>query len=128
MKNNNLTPSQDLLVREFWEQIAVKAEALMPSTPAYARQSRAICLLLLNYDLLPGGRYVKKGTKINIRFGSNDYSAYKCQWEADRQEAYDELKANQIIDDLVNDTPETSASESTEDTEVRETILPEDVS
>lgn len=123
MKNNDLTAKQDLIVREFWEVIAVNANDLMPNTPAFARQLRAICLLLMNYDVV-GGHFIKKGQVITRPFGQKvDLNEFVCQWESDRELARAAMEIN-------NSTlrVEASTSESTEDTEVGETVLREDVS
>ena len=129
MAKNALTPQQDLLTREFYVNVAEKAEDFLPNAPAYSRQLRAICLLLLNYDRLPGGAFIEKGQMLKIDFGSNDFSDYPCEWADDvatALEAIGEVTGNEITNDT--DTSEASTSESSEDSEVREAVLPQDVS
>ena len=128
MAKNVLTPEQDLLTRQFYVEVAQKAEALLPNTPAFGRQLRAILLLLLNYDLLPSGAFVTKGTKVKKAFGSTDYSAYKDEWATDLGVALADVEINKNEANNNTDPSEASTRESSEDTKVRETVLPEDVS
>lgn len=120
MATNGLTPEQDLLVREFYVNIATKAEGLLPNAPAYGRQLRAICLLLLNYDQLRSGAFITKGQTISVAFGSTDYSAYKDEWQDDYDRAVRAI-AEGVVDETNNDqdTSEAGASEPSKDTEVR---------
>lgn len=128
MASNTLTPEEDLLTREFYATIAAHGDRLFPGSPASARQLRAIILLLLNYDQLPNGAFVTRGTNIDVPFGSNDYSKYKDEWMEDlgKTLAAVEILKNEARKDI--NTSKASASESSEDTEVGETILREDVS
>lgn len=128
MAKNNLTPEEDLLTREFYATIAARGDQFFSGSPASARQLRAILLLLLNYDQLPNGTFVTRGTKIDVPFGSNDYSKYKDEWMEDlaKSLAAVEISKNEANKD--NDTSKARASEPSEDTEVGETILREDVS
>ncbi len=128
MAKNVLTPEQDILTRQFYVEVAQKAEALLPNTPAFGRQLRAILLLLLNYDQLPSGAFVTKGTTITKAFGSVDYSSYTDEWVTDLGEALADVEMRKHEANKSTDTSEASASEPCEDTEVRETVLPEDVS
>jgi len=123
MAKNEMKPYQDLLTRRFFKEVALDAEALMPGAPASARQLRALCLFLLNYDQLPNGAFVEKGTNVSYPFGNADYNKYKDEWEDDL--AATKEKLNETDND--KDTVEASTSESTEGTEVRTSVLPEDV-
>jgi hypothetical protein len=136
MAKNNLTPEQDLLVREFFVEVAEKFESLQPDAGAYGRQLRAICLLLLNYDQLPNGSFVTKGTPIAREYGTRDYDDYPDEWQADFAAAvakvatlegrveYEEEQNNEVE---AEDTSETSTSEPSENTSVWKTILSKDV-
>ncbi len=127
MAKNVLTPEQDIATRNFYTLVASKAESLLPSQPAFGRQLRAILLLLLNYNLLPGGIFVSKDIKIDVPFGSNDYSQYKDEWAADMGKALAEVEINRHEGSNDTDTSEASTSESSEGPKVRETLLREDV-
>jgi len=128
MAKNVLTPRQDLLTREFYVEVAERVEHMLPDSPAYGRQLRAILLLLLNYDRIKSGAFIEKGQSVQIEFGSNDYSAYPDEWAAD----YDAAVAAIAIgegneEDYGTDTSEASASEQAEDSALREAVLSEDV-
>lgn len=125
MANNTLTARQDLLTREFFVTVAEQTEDLLPNSPASGRSLRGILLQLLNYDQLPNGAFVAKGTEITYKFGHADYSSYENEWESDYQRAIEELD-NEGGNNT--NTTETSTGESSTDTEVRQTILSEDVS
>lgn len=128
MAKNNLTPLQDLLVREFYVDVAVEAEKLLPGAPAFARQLRSICLLLLNYDQIGSGVFVTKGTEIKVPYGSSDFTAYPDEWAVDFDTALTAIsigEGNETSDDT--DKGEASTSEPSEDSTVREAVLPKDV-
>ncbi len=128
MAKNVLTPEQDLLTRQFYVEIAQVTEALLPNTPAFGRQLRSILLLLLNYDLLPNGVFVTKGTTVTKKLGSEDYSAYPDEWVTDLGRALADVEINKHEANNNTDTSEASTSEPSKNTEVRETVLPKDVS
>lgn len=142
MAKNNLTPEQDLLCRRFYIEVAEKAEALLPDTPVHAQRLRRTILMLLNYRQLPNGAFVQADKAISRSFGNPDYSAYTCEWADDAQRAWEALALEDeqeytdepedeedwgTIAKDVESASETSGSVEAEDTEVRETILPEDV-
>ena len=118
MAQNNLTPQQDLVTREFYTTVA-SDDGLLPSAAAHARQLRAICLALLNYIQLPNGAFIQADTKVQIGFGSNDYSAYPNEWEAD------ERRSNEAIMRESDTAPSTRSQ--TAYSKVREAVLPKDV-
>ncbi len=122
MATNNLTPEQDLLTREFFEQVAIRDEFL-PNDPAIKRSVVAGLLTALNYDWLPNGHFIEKGANLQYRFGSSspDYDAYDDEWEDDKRRAED------AIANYTEDTPPTRTSKSTESAKVREAILSEDL-
>jgi hypothetical protein len=148
MATNNLTPEQDILARRFFLEVA-QEPGLVPNSPPLEQQLRAILLAILNYQQLPNGNFVKRGTEIILPFGSSDYSAYPCEWAADYQRAVDALSleelsdAEQITTEEIeepeiagiedsfaiysDDNGEASTGVETPSTEVREAILPEDV-
>lgn len=128
MATNDLTPEQDLLVRRFYKEIAIRLEQMLPSTPVSGRTTRRTCLDLLNYDIIGSGAYIKKGSQITIEYGSQDYSKYPDEWPADEARALKAIEeaGNETSDDP--NTSEASPSESTESTEVRKTLLREDLS
>jgi len=125
MAKNVLTPAQDLLVREFYLNIALHIEAWLPSTPVAGRMLRRTLLDLLNYDQIGSGAYITKGTSVSIKYGTRDYSAYPNEWDDDVRRAEEALLNEE---DNNTDTSEAGASESSQDTEIRETVLSEDVS
>lgn len=129
MAKHAMTPKQDLLVREFYVEVAMSAEDIMPGQPGYARQLRAICMSLLNYDQLAGGAFVTKGTQVTVAYGTDaDYSKYPCEWEAD----YDAAVAAIAVGDgdvpsNSTDTSEASTSKPSTYSKVREALFPKDV-
>ncbi len=136
MAKNNLTAEQDLLVREFFVEVAEKFESLQPDAGSYGRQLRAICLLLLNYDQLPNGAFITKGTVVSRTFGSDDYSAYPDEWQVDYDAAVAKLatlegrleaEEEQEDETEAEDTGETSTSEPSENPPVWKTLLSKDV-
>jgi hypothetical protein len=124
MATNNLTPEQDILARRFFLEVA-QEPGLVPNSPPLEQQLRAILLAILNYQQLPNGNFVKRGTEIILPFGSSDYSAYPCEWAADYQRAVAGIEDSFAI--YSDDNGEASTGVETPSTEVREAILPEDV-
>jgi len=118
MAKNQLSARQDLITREFFQEVATQGNTLNGS-PAHKRQLIAILLEMLDYDILPNGAFIKKGTKVQMEYGSKDYSAYPNEWDTDEERSREAIKDQ--------DTPETSASVKAESAPVREGILPEDV-
>jgi hypothetical protein len=120
MASNKLTPQQDLLTREFYIEVAEKADDLLPDTAAHGRHLRAILLALLNYDQLPNGAFISKGQSVKLDYGSRDFSGYPDEWQADYDFAVAAIaleSANETTDD--QDTSEAGTSESPESSEVR---------
>lgn len=118
MAINNLTPEQDLATREFF-RVVVKDNTYLALSPASRKSLIGSLLTALNYNWLPNGSFVSKGTVISMPYGSTDYSKYPDEWVADEE------RARENID--TKDTIEASASSESSDTEVREAVLPEDV-
>jgi hypothetical protein len=69
---------------------------------------------MLGYRVLPNGARVSENTTVNTKLGRG-FSEYQDEWSADYERLIDKAEA------------EASARESSEDTEVRETVLSEDV-
>ena len=113
MAKNNLTPEQDLLTREFYEQVALLAEDFMPDHPASARQLRGTILDMLGYRQLPNGARIDKDIEVKGKFGTDLYEGYADEWYEDADKAKAAIEA--------------STSKSTEGTEVRTSVLSEDV-
>lgn len=125
MAKNILTPEQDLLTREFFLAVAAKADGLLISNPAYARQLRAIVLLLLNYQPGPDGGFIEKGTVLHRSLSGKSQGKVEDEWPADA------AAAQKAFDNEANNDPNTSEAstgESSEDTPIRQTLLPEDLS
>lgn len=128
MANNPLTAQQDLLVREFYVEVAEKAEALLPNSPVFARQLRSICLLLLNYDQIASGAFITKGTVVQMPYGSQDFSAYPDEWAADFDAAVAAIAQGESDEaGYDTNTSEASASEPSTYSKVREALFPKDV-
>lgn len=124
MANNTLPADLDLLTREFYESVALKAESFIPDQSGSARQLRAIILDMLGYRQLPSGARIAKDIKITRPLNDASFSGFKDEWAADTTRA---LEALENEDNNDKDTVEASSSEQAEGTEVRETVLPEDV-
>lgn len=118
MSKNSLTPEQDLITREFFVVVAQQGHGL-EDTPGNASHLRAICLGLLNYQQLPSGAFIDTKTKVTVEFGSQNYDAYPCEWEADARRANDAVNPKS--------EPETSPSSKSTYSKVRKAILSEDV-
>ena len=118
MAQNNLTPEQDLLFRQMFKTV-YEDTRILKTSPSHRRQFLAICLEVLNYMQLPNGNFVRAGMDISVPYGTNDFSMFPCEWEADEE------RANAALRD--SSGPTASASSEAEDTEVREAVLSEDV-
>lgn len=113
-----MTPEQNLLIRKFYVEIA-QDSSLFAGKNTTARQAAGICLDLLGYVLIKG-KYVpiEKLKKSSPTYGQ--WVDYECEWESDTRRVEDEVNNRESA-------LEASGGESSEDTEVRETILREDV-
>lgn len=116
MATNNLTPTDDLLVREFYTKILGNAD-LFTGRDVGRKQALRLCLDLLNYTIVDG-KFIARDRQISYPFGRRP--EVECEWEEDTRRAQDE--ANQG-----NSTGEADSSEPTESAEVREAVLSEDV-
>lgn len=125
MGKNLLTPEQDLATRAFYEVVVAKANQLPPYT---LNRLHVAIMDILNYDCI-GGKYVEKleweATARSHIYGSQpDSLGGACEWAADKQRNSELFR--ETLREFTHST-ETNSSESSEDTEVREAILPEDV-
>lgn len=118
MAKNLMTPEQDLLTREFYSTVA-NDSTLFPSNPVLQRNLVSTCLTLLNYDYI-SGCYVEKA-QARTR-GLQGEVRVTCEWATDAQRA---MEAVDESDSSGED--ETYSSEPPKDSEVRETILREDL-
>lgn len=116
MAANKLTPEQDITLRKFFKAVADDDTFMSAQSRSYIM--RAI-LKELNYQWLPNGAFITSGTPISVKFGTTNTDAYECEWAADEERAIEAI--------TLKDTPESSASSESADTEVREAVLPEDV-
>lgn len=86
MAENSLTPEQDVLTRAFWQKVANDPD-IFPTEQVSARRLRRLILDLLNYDVLPNGAFIQRGSKVQVKLGDTTYSNYPCQWERDTRRA-----------------------------------------
>jgi len=119
MATNNMTPEQDLIAREFFQKVA-NDPALFASDKVGQRRMNSVILQLLNYDYVAGA-FVTRGMALTSPIGGQP--DVTCEWEADNRRAWEAVhgKDNDTSDDQAD------SSESATDTEVRETVLREDV-
>ena len=128
MATNNLTPEQDLLVREFYVEIGMKADDLFAAAPTSARNLRSLLLELLNYDQIANGAYITKGTVVKMEFGTKDLSAYPDEWAADYDRSVAAIALGETDEaDSVEDDVEASTGSPSSNTSLRETLFPKDV-
>jgi len=118
MADNNLTPEQEILTREFYQNIA-SDKSLFADDPVGHRNMMRIILTLLNYDYVDGA-YITKGTKLTRYLTGK--SNVTCEWEEDTLAALEALNG-----DNSSSTDQTDSSEPPEDSEIREAVLREDV-
>lgn len=113
MAKNNLTPEQDLLTREFFQRVA-SDESLFPDDPVGRRNMLACIVRLLGYT---------GTTNKTVRFGQTSVSDITEEWAAD------EARAREALNEASNgaDSDEANSGESPESSEVRETVLREDL-
>ena len=121
MAKNSLTTEQDLLVRVFWDKVCQDPNVL-PSEPVSIRRLRRLVLDLLNYDVLPNGAYVQRGSKVKTKLGETSFADYPCQWKADTERALaaqaaekrTQRGADEEVTDNDQDTDKASSSEQAE--------------
>ena len=115
MAKNILVPKTDLATRDYLELIQEDEDIPFEMR----RKIMSVLLQMLNYKVLSTGAFVQADTAMKVRFGTNDYSAYPCEWEDDKE------SANAALNN--KDTVEASSSSEGSDPEVREAVLSEDV-
>jgi hypothetical protein len=120
MATNILTPELDLLTREFFQKVA-NDTSLYPSNPVLQRNMCNTIMMLLNYDYVQGC-FVERTDK-SPQYGYMGKQEAVCEWEADTKRAMEALdEANKGTS-----TDQADSSEPTTDSEIRETVLREDV-
>jgi len=118
MASNQMTPEQDVLTREFLQQV-VFDRGLMTRAGVSGRTLQGACLELLNYVIIDG-KYVDKALVKNRPFYGQ--LELDCEWEQDTRRSMEALdESNSSGEDEAN------SSEPSTDTEVREAVLREDV-
>lgn len=112
MAKNNLTPSQDVLTREFYEEVAAQTEGVD------GRRLRGILLDLLGYQVLANGNRVSKDIEPKIPFGSGTagLDKYPDEWRADLHRALEALEDEAVNN---NNTDQADSGEPSPNTEVR---------
>jgi hypothetical protein len=87
MAKNNLTPEQDIAVREFFAKVAIVTD-ILPGNPADMVTVRNVCMSLLNYTITPDGRFIAKDSKRSFKYGTKvEEVGGPCEWEADYRKA-----------------------------------------
>ena len=125
MAKNSLPAELDLLVREFYEDVAVRAEEFMPDEPATARQLRAIILRsLLHYQILPNGALIDREIEVKRALWGEKFENYPDEWIADIERAKETL--HETTTDFTT-PPEARTGSEAKDTEVRKAILSKDI-
>ena len=119
MADNRLTPEVDLATRRYYK--IVENDDNLPKE--VKRDIMGTLLRALNYIILPNGAFVESTTTRAVKFGSDDYSAYPCEWNDDT------LRAEELWNAAndTQDTPETSTSVEGEGAEMGEAVLSKDV-
>ena len=115
---NNLKPEQDLLVRQFFVDV-VQDDSVFPDAKSNQRALTTICLGLLNYVVVDG-KFVSPENLKSTTYGQK--VEYEDEWIKDTKAVQERMHA-----DTSDDPAETDSGEQTESSEVRETVLREDV-
>lgn len=143
MATNRLTPEQDLIVRQFYTAV-VQDQALWAGLNVSPRVAAGACLELLGY-IVRDGKFISPSALESTTYGQQQ--ELKCEWEADTKAAeaaigpsddekkisalYQRVKALEAeLNEKDSDdtgTDEADSSEPSEDSEVREAVLSEDV-
>jgi hypothetical protein len=128
MAKNNLTPEQDYITRQFYANVAANPD-LFPQDPVGQRNMIGVLLRLLNYTIV-NGKFVEIGTVTSKTLGGT--VEVTCEWDDDMRRAIDALDSTELegaINEASNSTSTSEADSSVEaeDSEVRETLLREDV-
>jgi len=120
MANNSMTPEQDLITREFFQKVANDA-SLFPEDPVGQRNMNQVIMRLLGYVYVNGCYVSPDKVKTRAIGAAPDVT---CEWTEDTLRAQEALSDEE---DNGTSTGEADSSEPTTDTEVRETVLREDV-
>lgn len=118
MADNNMTPEQDLITRDFYTKV-LSDESLFTGDPVGRRQSLGLCRRLLGY-MIVGGVHVSPEVASGVVVKLGETPDVQDEWADDTRRAQDE--ANQS-----EGTNEADSSVEAESAEVREAVLSEDV-
>ena len=122
MAKNDLTPSQDIVTREFFVRVALAPNAL-PANKALKRQLSAICLELLNYNRLSDGRFISKDKEISMAYGTQpNLEDYPDEWDEDYEAALQGLEAEAAAS-KGQSRDQAYSGKSAKDTKVWKTLL-----
>lgn len=118
MAKNNMTAQQDLMTREFMVHV-LSDDLLFPGDPVGQGKAQQMCRRLLGYVIIDGKHVSYEVAKAaQYKFGKRP--VVEDEWADDTRRVVDEV--NKYKDSL-----EAGSSEPSEDTEVREAVLSEDV-
>lgn len=120
MAQNNLTPEQDLLTREFFQKVS-NDKSLFPDDPVGQRNMNQCILRLLNYDYI-NGAYITKGQTLSRSLTGS--TPVECEWMADTVKAQKEYSGNE---DSGSSKDKADSGKPTKNTKVRKAVLREDV-
>lgn len=118
MAKNRMTPEQDILTREFYSMVA-NDPSLFPNEPIDQRSLHGILLKLLNYTIIDG-KFVTPEKVSTRKYGEPVQAS--CEWDADTKRVLEALNESDS-----GSEDEADSGVATEDSEVREAILREDV-
>jgi hypothetical protein len=124
MAQNNLTPEQDIIVREFFAKVALVPD-ILEGNPADMITVRNVCLILLNYELTQDGRFIERKSVRTARWGTApENMGGACEWEDDYRSATRSATDEPI---KIESPVETSTSKPSTYSKIRKAIFPEDV-
>lgn len=121
MAKNNLTPEQDLIVREFYEKVVLPDPGLFVNANLTQRQALHLCLNLLGYVVVQGKHIsVDKWKATSYKFGGSTESVYVDEYDTDKEAAHEAANKD-------TPRPETDSGKPSESPSVRQTIFRKDV-
>jgi hypothetical protein len=116
----NLTPKQNILVRQFYSDIIGNDSLFTGDLQRYRGYAARLCTDLLGYVLVDG-KFIYLSDVKPTTYGQKN--VYEDRWESDYKDVLE--AANET--DSNTDTDEADNSVEAESAEVREAVLPEDV-
>ena len=126
MAKNNLTPMQDVLTREFLKLVLLE-DNVLPDHPSIKKQVIAAVYSMLNYDRLGDGRFITKGKKVKMPFGTQpSLEEYPDEWQADYERAVEELEKAEAAANI-KDSDEADSGQPTPYTALRQALFSKDV-